>query len=41
MRMRSEKIDKTHENLGKSPLKNHALAVGKDRQEKLRLIEQI
>ena len=41
MRMRSEKIDKTNENLGKSPLKNHALAVGKDRQEKLRLIEQI
>jgi hypothetical protein len=41
MRKRSDKIDKTNENLGRSPLKNHALAVGKDRQEKLRLIEEI
>ena len=41
MRKRSEKIDKTNETLGRSPLKNHARAIDKDRQEKLRLIEEI
>jgi hypothetical protein len=41
MRKRSEKIDKTNETLGKSPLKNHAIAIGKERQEKLRIIEEI
>lgn len=41
MRNASEKIDLRNDILSKSPLKNYALAIGRDRQEKLRLIEEI